>query len=377
MGGCALWQRCSHALWVGLQLWALSAILAAGLTVSAGGRLFGTVDAAEPPPADVPAGHWTYSVVESLIDRRLVPGLGEEILRPDHTLSRYEMAWFLGKALDWMGAAASAQPPHGPALDDVYKLARSYNQRGAGDRLTSVQVEQLAEAVMFFRDELSALGYHLDGGVVEFLSVTPGLGTEKVWQGPALRLDGGPGAAAVDQRRQPEAPAVGAAMRLGEVELSARLQPGGAGAKGLSKVPAALQALPGMGLAAQSGGSDEPNSRTGGGGTAPWYSVPLEAIVTAQQRQLDLDELRTAARSSARVPNLSVGVEVPITRGSLKLGYSLAELRWVGRKTTDFGLEYRLSPEVSVLLGYKLVDFAGDVGDQRARVASAQFAMRF
>lgn len=73
--------------------------LAVALTLSFALGIAGTTFAAR-PFADVPAKHWAYDAVASLAKAGIVDGYGDGTFRGDHTLTRYEMAMIVGKAME-------------------------------------------------------------------------------------------------------------------------------------------------------------------------------------------------------------------------------------------------------------------------------------
>ncbi|HEX6971013.1 MAG TPA: S-layer homology domain-containing protein [Limnochordia bacterium] len=357
---------------------------------------------AGPAPAwaagDVPAGHWTYDVIQGLIERNLVSGLGPGGLRPDETLSRYELAWLLGRAVQRMREVASP----GAEESDLSSLANRYNaQVPVPQRLEGGAVRALNAALAYFRVELEALGFSSEEG-----AAVPGGGRAHLWDLDALAAKVG-SATWPTLKAAPERPSslrLGAAMQWGDMEVAARLQPAGT-AGGLTEPSAPAESAP---------------IRTAASLQRPGAQVAsVEAVVTVGRRRLDIDALRAVTQPGEAAPQLSLGVEVPISGGSVTVGYSLSygaqggtedggdrprarpeagvayevspKARAVANlalgdaavsegRAADFGLEYRLSPEVSVLLGYRLIDFGGITGeaaDQRAKVASATFAVRF
>ncbi|MBP2665013.1 MAG: S-layer protein, partial [Firmicutes bacterium] len=51
------------------------------------------------PFSDVPAGHWAYSAVNKLATAGIVDGMGDGTFKGDKTLTRYEMATFVARAM--------------------------------------------------------------------------------------------------------------------------------------------------------------------------------------------------------------------------------------------------------------------------------------
>ena len=48
-----------------------------------------------------------------------------------------------------------------------------------------------------------------------------------------------------------------------------------------------------------------------------------------------------------------------------------------GERSTSIGLGYKMDNDISVLLGYKLVDFSGMEAEERQATATAEFSIRF
>ena len=59
-----------------------------------------TVNAQVNPFADVPANHWAYAAVNSLVKAGVVDGYGDGTFKGDKTVTRYEMAQIVAKAMN-------------------------------------------------------------------------------------------------------------------------------------------------------------------------------------------------------------------------------------------------------------------------------------
>jgi len=104
--------------------------LAFGLGVSA------TALAADVNPfVDVPANHWSYAAVTKLAKDGIVDGYGDKTFRGDKTISRYEMAQIVAKAVDREDKADAADR----AMID--KLAKEYSSelKGLNARVTKLE----------------------------------------------------------------------------------------------------------------------------------------------------------------------------------------------------------------------------------------------
>jgi hypothetical protein len=89
--------------------------------------------AAANPFVDVPAKHWAYDAVTKLAAAGIVDGYGDGTFRGDKTMTRYEMAQIVAKAMTKSGTASTADK----ALVD--KLAKEFN-----DELKSLGVRVAA-----------------------------------------------------------------------------------------------------------------------------------------------------------------------------------------------------------------------------------------
>ncbi|MDR3589206.1 MAG: S-layer homology domain-containing protein [Negativicutes bacterium] len=103
--------------------------LAFGLSLSA------TAFAAQNPFVDVPANHWSYAAVNQLAKDGIVDGYGDKTFRGDKTISRYEMAQIVAKAVDREDKADAADR----AMID--KLAKEYSSeiKGLDSRVTKLE----------------------------------------------------------------------------------------------------------------------------------------------------------------------------------------------------------------------------------------------
>ena len=71
------------------------AALAAAVVVGASSTTFAAMN----PFSDVPAGHWAYQAVTSLAQEGIIEGYGDATYRGERTITRYEMAQMIAKAL--------------------------------------------------------------------------------------------------------------------------------------------------------------------------------------------------------------------------------------------------------------------------------------
>lgn len=87
------------------------------------------------PFADVPAGHWAYGAVNKLAASGIVDGYGDGTFKGDKTITRYEMAQIVAKAMEHSNKADASDK----ALID--KLASEYAQEldSLGVRVTALE----------------------------------------------------------------------------------------------------------------------------------------------------------------------------------------------------------------------------------------------
>jgi hypothetical protein len=83
----------------------LVASLAAAMVLGVAGTSF----AATNPFTDVPAKHWSYDAVTKLANAGIVDGYGDGTFRGDKTISRYEMAQIVAKAMAHSDKATAEQ----------------------------------------------------------------------------------------------------------------------------------------------------------------------------------------------------------------------------------------------------------------------------
>lgn len=93
-----------------------AALLAAAMTVSAASTSF----AAANPFSDVPAGHWAYDAVAQLASDGVIEGYGDDTFRGDRSITRYEMAQMIAKAM--------AKNPSGVDKAMLDKLAAEFRE---------------------------------------------------------------------------------------------------------------------------------------------------------------------------------------------------------------------------------------------------------
>ncbi len=99
--------------------------------------------AAQNPFADVPKEHWAYDAVEQLSEDGVIEGYGDDTYRGDRTITRFEMAQLVARAMS-KEEAASAQDK---AL--IEKLSREFEGELKNLGLRVEQLEKNADKVIW------------------------------------------------------------------------------------------------------------------------------------------------------------------------------------------------------------------------------------
>ncbi len=129
--------------------------------------------AASNPFVDVPAKHWSYDAVAKLANAGIVDGYGDGTFRGDKTISRYEMAQIVAKALAHSDKATAEQKA---SLD---KLSVEFSEELEGLNVRVTKLEKNSSTVKVsgearlqyedFSDTANGLGLrtriHLDGAI--------------------------------------------------------------------------------------------------------------------------------------------------------------------------------------------------------------------
>jgi len=112
----------------------LVASLAAAMVLGVAGTSF----AAANPFVDVPAKHWSYAAVTELAKDGIVDGYGNGQFQGDKTITRYEMAQIVAKAMAKEDKATAAQK----ATIDKLSAEFATELEGLNVRLTKVEAKQ-------------------------------------------------------------------------------------------------------------------------------------------------------------------------------------------------------------------------------------------
>lgn len=118
--------------------------------------------------SDVPSDHWAYDAINSLVAAGVVEGYPDGEYKGQQSMTRYEMAVMVSRALDNIIAEQEAMAEgltEGQAAD-VTAIVESLMERNMPESLTDQQAEEVAdivEALTFeLRAELEVLGADLD-----------------------------------------------------------------------------------------------------------------------------------------------------------------------------------------------------------------------
>lgn len=116
------------------------------------------------------------------------------------------------------------------------------------------------------------------------------------------------------------------------------------------------------------------------------YEVGKVGILRAGYEYVDLDKLVEQGKGGTTT---SVGMDFYIPGGTITAdvvysGDGALRSPWAslgedqgGERSTSIGLGYNLDNDISVLLGYKLVDFSSVEAEERKATATAEFSIRF
>ncbi len=115
----------------------LVASLAAAMVLGVAGTSF----AASNPFVDVPAKHWSYDAVTKLANAGIVDGYGDGTFRGDKTISRYEMAQIVAKAMAHSDQATAEQKA---AID---KLSVEFAEELEGLNVRVTKLEKNASTI--------------------------------------------------------------------------------------------------------------------------------------------------------------------------------------------------------------------------------------
>jgi hypothetical protein len=124
---------------------------------------------------DVPGNHWAYEAINKLVAAGVIEGYPDGEYKGQQSMTRYEMAVIISRALDNLIAEqermAAEMEAMGEGLttgqaEDVTAIVRSLMERNTQDMLSDAQAQQVADIVdaltFEYRAELRVLGTDVD-----------------------------------------------------------------------------------------------------------------------------------------------------------------------------------------------------------------------
>ena len=120
-----------------------------------------TPSQAQNPFKDVDQNHWAYAAIADLAEKKVLEGYPDGFFRGKRTLTRYEFAVALKRALDRFLELAKIEGvpgPPGPAGANGSAGADGAPGRDGSSGMTAEEVEQLRALIKEFRAELASLG---------------------------------------------------------------------------------------------------------------------------------------------------------------------------------------------------------------------------
>jgi hypothetical protein len=110
--------------------------------------------AAGNPFVDVPNNHWSYAAVKQLADEGIIEGAGDRTFKGDKTLSRYEFAVMVAKAMARQDKATAEEK----AL--IAKLSEEYAKELAGLGIRVKILEKKADRLQVFNSADKISGHY-------------------------------------------------------------------------------------------------------------------------------------------------------------------------------------------------------------------------
>ena len=118
--------------------------------------------------SDVPSDHWAYDAINKLVAAGIVEGYPDGEYKGDKSMTRYEMAVMVSRALDNIVAEQkemSESLSTGQA-EDVTEIVKSLMEKNSNDSLSDAQAEEVADIVdaltFELQAELKVLGQDVD-----------------------------------------------------------------------------------------------------------------------------------------------------------------------------------------------------------------------
>jgi polyhydroxyalkanoate synthesis regulator phasin len=118
--------------------------------------------------SDVPASHWSYNAINKLVAAGIVEGYPDGEYKGEQSMTRYEMAVMVSRALDNIVDEMEAMNEGlstGQA-EDVTAIVKSLMEKNTNEELSDAQAEEVADIVdaltFELRSELKVLGAQVD-----------------------------------------------------------------------------------------------------------------------------------------------------------------------------------------------------------------------
>ncbi|ADO77942.1 S-layer homology domain-containing protein [Halanaerobium praevalens] len=114
--------------------------------------------------SDVPASHWSYNAINKLVAAGIVEGYPDGEYKGDESMTRYEMAVMVSRALDNIvdEMDAMGQGLTNGQAEDVTAIVKSLMEKNTNESLSDAQAEEVADIVdaltFELRAELKVLG---------------------------------------------------------------------------------------------------------------------------------------------------------------------------------------------------------------------------
>lgn len=136
--------------------------------------------------SDLPANHWAYDAINKLVEAGIIEGYPDGEYKGQRTMSRYEMAVMLSRALDRIYNemdAMDAGLTMGQA-EDTAAVVRALMEKNLKDEISDGQVEEVADIVDALTYEMEAelrtLGVNVDNSAKDLQSLEAKIAELKV-----------------------------------------------------------------------------------------------------------------------------------------------------------------------------------------------------
>jgi polyhydroxyalkanoate synthesis regulator phasin len=118
--------------------------------------------------SDVPSDHWSYNAINKLVAAGIVEGYPDGEFKGEQSMTRYEMAVMVSRALDNIvdEMEAMGQGLTTGQAEDVTAIVKSLMEKNTNETLSDAQAEEVADIVdaltFELRSELKVLGADVD-----------------------------------------------------------------------------------------------------------------------------------------------------------------------------------------------------------------------